>query len=140
MRYYPRLKLYKAMNVTFDPVTMDARSYKWWRFVKPIGSNLVFNHYRYSVTTSIHQREVIQVLESLGVEYKSMLVVHSVKSLDDKDWIKDCLARYEAERAALLAEVKKPRSQLRRNVIRISRATELLHKMKLIRRLNAESN
>lgn len=68
MKHYKRLGLYKASNVTFDPVAMEAISYGWWKFVRVISGRVVFNNYRYSVTTAAHQRKVLSVMRGLGIE------------------------------------------------------------------------
>lgn len=68
MKYFKRLKLYKAANVTFNPETKDAFSYAWWRFVAVVEGRLIFNNYRYSVTTAKHQHKVRSVLNELGIK------------------------------------------------------------------------
>lgn len=67
MKYYKRLKQWKASNVIFDVEKCEATSYKWWIFVKRIGGKLVFNDYRYSNTTSKHQYKVKRLLNQLGI-------------------------------------------------------------------------
>lgn len=67
MKYMKRAGIYKANNVTFDPRTMDAYSYVWWRFVARIGGQVVFNTYYYSPSTSKHQSKVRSVLSDLGI-------------------------------------------------------------------------
>jgi hypothetical protein len=68
MKYFSRLKMYKSHNVKFNPETMDAHSYSWWRFVARIDGKIIFNSYRYSVTTAKHQREVRAILNDLGIK------------------------------------------------------------------------
>jgi len=65
-----RNKIFKGRNgnCTFDPVSMQAHSYKHWRFVDIIKGKVVFNQYRYSHTTSTHQQMVLSVLCSLGIK------------------------------------------------------------------------
>lgn len=67
MKYMVRAKIYKAKNVTFNPSTLDAHSYAWWRFVGVVEGKVVFNNYRYSVTTAKHQRMVGVLLKELGI-------------------------------------------------------------------------
>lgn len=67
MKFFSRLKLYKATNVTLNPATLDAFSYGWWRFVAVVEGKVIFNSFRYSVTTAKHQRKVRSVLADLGV-------------------------------------------------------------------------
>jgi hypothetical protein len=63
-----RSNIYKATNVTFNPKTLDAHSYSWWRFVAKVEGKVIFNDYRYSVTTAKHQSKVRHLLESLGIK------------------------------------------------------------------------
>jgi len=79
MKYYKRLKIYKANNVTFDPVSMIADSYDWWHFVERINGKVVFNSYSYSPTTGRHQSKVWRLLQELGIEVD--LVVHTKAGL-----------------------------------------------------------
>ncbi len=60
--------IWKATNVTFDPSSCNAYSYVWWRFVARIEGKVLFNNYRYSVTTAKHQRKVADLLEQLGIK------------------------------------------------------------------------
>jgi hypothetical protein len=60
--------IYKASNVTFDPSTLSAYSYKWWRFVAIIDGLVVFNNYKYSPTTGRHQYKVRSLLNELGIK------------------------------------------------------------------------
>lgn len=70
MKLMKRSGIYQASNykVTFDPKTNQAYSYKHWCFVAMIEGKLVFNNYRYSVTTSKHQSKVRSLLSSLGIK------------------------------------------------------------------------
>jgi hypothetical protein len=67
MKHYKKTNLYKASNVTFDPIKMEATSYNWWLFVKRIKGKTVFNSYRYSVSTSKHQSKVRSLMSQLGI-------------------------------------------------------------------------
>lgn len=64
-----RAQIYQASNynVTFNPKTLEAFSYKWWRFVALVEGVLIFNNYRYSVSTAKHQRKVAGVMHDLGI-------------------------------------------------------------------------
>lgn len=53
-------------SLTFNPVTMEAHSYKWWKFVAIVEGKLVFNDFNYSVSTTKHQRSIRRLLEYLG--------------------------------------------------------------------------
>lgn len=67
MKYMKRAQIYKGNNVTFNPATKDAYSYGWWRFVAVVEGVLLFNNFRYSVTTAKHQRKVAGVMHELGI-------------------------------------------------------------------------
>lgn len=70
LKYYKRLKIYKSStgNVTFDPATMEAYSYSWWKFVTKIKGKVVFNDYSYSSSTSGHQAAVRHVMKQLKIK------------------------------------------------------------------------
>lgn len=68
MKYLKRTQIYKSPNVSFNPKTKEAYSYLWWRFVGVIEGKVVFNNYRYSVTTAKHQRKVSSLINELGIK------------------------------------------------------------------------
>lgn len=68
MKYMQKAGIYKGSNVTFNPETVEAYSYDWWGFVKKIGGKVIFNTYRYSVTTAKHQSKVRSLLRELGIK------------------------------------------------------------------------
>lgn len=70
MKLMKRSGLYQASNynVTFNPETLEAYSYKWWRFVAKVDGKILFNEYRYSNSTSKHQSKVRALLEDLGIK------------------------------------------------------------------------
>lgn len=59
--------IYKASNVTFNPLTCEAYSYGWWKFVAKIDGKVIFNNYRYSNTTTKHQYKVRRLLLERGI-------------------------------------------------------------------------
>ncbi len=67
VRYFERAGIYKGSNFTFNPKTLTAYSYDWWRFVEKIGSRIVFNDFRYSNTTARHQWKIKNLLRDLGI-------------------------------------------------------------------------
>lgn len=68
MKYMKRTGIYKAANVTFDPKKIQAHSYVWWKFVDVVEGKVIFNNYRYSVTTSKHQSKVRALMNDLGIK------------------------------------------------------------------------
>lgn len=102
MRWYSRLKVYKASNVSFSPETLEARSYDWWVFVKRINGKVVFNWHSYSNSTRKHQYKVYDLLKQLGI--KIDVTVDTRASLSGVESIKDSMiltmdniARWEKE-------------------------------------------
>lgn len=107
LKYFPRLKLYKAANVTLDPSTVTAVSYDWWTFVMVIDGLVVFNRYPYSVTTKRHQARVRQTLEELGIqidlEVSTRLSLVNINALE--------AARVEASAQAVYLQDKASRAR-----------------------------
>lgn len=68
MKFMKRAQIYKGNNITFNPKTMDAVSYNWWRFAARIDGLVVFNDFRYSVTTAKQQRKVAGLMHELGIK------------------------------------------------------------------------
>jgi hypothetical protein len=70
VKWRPRLKIHAntRKTCTFDPETCQAYSYDWWRFVDKIKGKVVFNWYRYSVTTSGHQYAISSLLDKLKIK------------------------------------------------------------------------
>lgn len=68
MKLMKRSGIYKSNNVTFNPETLDAHSYSWWRFVAIVEGKVIFNNYRYSVTTAKHQSKVRSIMADLGIK------------------------------------------------------------------------
>lgn len=98
--------IWKAANVTFNEQTLEAHSYAWWLFVAKIKEKLVFNNYRYSVTTARHQSKVKEVLKSLGI--KIDIEIEAPKGLDKLDI---AIEHYEMRIKKLNAEMIKPRKR-----------------------------
>jgi hypothetical protein len=75
MKYMKRSNKYVAANTSFYPASIEAYSYGWWKFVGVIDGLVVFNDYRYSVTTSGHQRKVASLMSELGIKIDLTLSV-----------------------------------------------------------------
>ena len=69
MKYYKKLKEYKASNVslTIEP-KLEAYSYNWWLFVVRYKGLVIFNNTTYSSSTGGHQYKVRRVLEELNIK------------------------------------------------------------------------
>lgn len=90
MKFYKRLNLYKASNVTFNPVTKEAFSYQWWKFTKIIDGKLVFNSYSYSSSTCKHQDKVAGVLSHLG-----LAIAHTIEAPEGLDRLASALTLHK---------------------------------------------
>lgn len=55
-------------SLTFNPETKEAFSYKWWKFVAMVEGKVIFNNYRYSVSTSRHQLKIRELLSQLNIK------------------------------------------------------------------------
>lgn len=107
MKQMKRTGVYKAANVTFCPRTMKAESYNWWRFVKIIQGKVVFNNYKYSVTTAKHQRKVANLLEELGLKVDYFVSVRESLEKFDEINILTIECAKEEQRQAELKEQKR---------------------------------
>lgn len=113
MKYYPRLKMYKASNVQFDPETISAYSYDWWQFVRSFNGTVVFNDYNYSSMTVKHQWKVRSVLDDLCI--KIDLSIECPGGLQD---LESGVRHYEKMIADLQELIKKPGTHRAKNAQR----------------------
>tara|TARA_R100000773_G_C4191385_1_gene97176 strand:- start:347 stop:811 length:465 start_codon:yes stop_codon:yes gene_type:complete len=83
MKYYTRLKKYKASNVslTIEP-KLEAYSYAWWLFVVRYKGLVIFNNTNYSNSTNKHQSKVRDVLDDLNIKIDIELH-HTLKSFGE---------------------------------------------------------
>lgn len=114
MKFFTKLGLYKASNVTFNPKTLEANSYGWWSFVRVINGQVVFNDYRYSSSTQRHQRKVRNLMEALGI--KIDIFVESPEGLQN---IQSAINYYDSKIKILLDEIDQPNSRNFKNVERL---------------------
>lgn len=124
---------YVASNVSFNPETLEATSFKWWYFVKRIGGKVVFNDYRYSSFTSRHQNKVRLLMKRLGI--KIDLEIEAPKGLQDlqaaHDW-------YEGHIIRLVSLMSMPRTHAAKNAERAHLVRLYQEKVKTIRKLIAK--
>ena len=130
LRAYPKLNLFKGSNVEFNPSICEATSYGWWKFVSRIGGLVVFNDYRYSVSTSKHQWKVRSLLNQLGIEID--LFIEAPQGLQNLD---DAVRYYEVKIKCLNEDILKPRSQAAKNLERKGEIKALQVKIKAIKKL-----
>lgn len=131
MKYFTRLELYKASNVTFNPETIEAYSYGWWRFVQEINGTVIFNQTYYSNMTVKHQHKVWSVMQSLGIEFLGIRFMK--ESLDGTDSFKEIIKGYNQRIDELRAEIAKPRTQKKKN---LEREEEIYKCCDMIRTIN----
>jgi hypothetical protein len=123
MKYYKRLKLYKASNVTFNPETMVAYSYGWWEFVKVIDGKVVFNNYYYSTSTCKHQSKVMGLLSELGI--KIDMTIECPGGLQN---LQSAVEHYTYEIKELERKIAAPRTHKKKNEER-KRHIDQLHEI-----------
>jgi len=138
MKYYKKLKKYKASNVslTVEP-KLEAYSYNWWLFVVRYKGLVIFNDTNYSNPTCKHQSKVRGVLYDLGIKIDIELN-NTVKTLgqhgpptmykgenspSDGDYVKAAIEN-EIENIELINKniadlIKKPRTHKAKNQERI---------------------
>ena len=70
MKHMKRANIYQCSNYncTFNPETIEAHSFRWWRFVAKVDGMVIFNSYRYSNSTSKHQSKVRSLMSQLGIK------------------------------------------------------------------------
>lgn len=113
MKYYPRLKQYKASNLVFDESTKTAYSYKWYEIAKEYRGKMIVNNYYYSSTTNRHIRKLIDLFDSLGINYVTIEAPRGLQSLDL------ALDHYSNLIKNLENDIAKPRSQAKKNEERL---------------------
>lgn len=111
MKYYTRLKLYKTKNLVLDPATLRSTSYEWWQLTGKVSGVVIFNTYKYSVTTGKHIDKIFCVLKDLGQEW---IEVQSPTNLTLRwvDEVETAITWQMAELDRLLATHNTPRARL----------------------------
>lgn len=124
MKLMKRSNIYQASNynVTFNPETLEAFSYKWWSFVRVIEGQVVFNNYRYSVSTSKHQSKVRRLMSDLGIKIDLELPLpNGINALDTmaeiieraEEHLCDVVLNNELKREARNEKAKQRRLELK---------------------------
>jgi hypothetical protein len=112
MKFYTKLKVYKAANVVFKPEKCQAYSYGWWRFVDKINGEVIFNSYPYSNTTRRHQSKVKAILRSLNIEFTEMQVPAGLQS---ERALESALDYYDAKMHDLEKLILNPNTRVAKN-------------------------
>lgn len=129
MKYYSRLKQYKASNLTFDPATGEGESYDWYVISRNFDGVLVLNTYAYSNTTARHVSKLRALFHSLGLVYSEIEAPLGLQNLEAAK--KLVISRIQN----LTAEINKPRSRPEKNEERFAAIAGLKEKLALIKRL-----
>jgi hypothetical protein len=90
LKYNNKNKLYtnSTGSLTFDPVKIEAHSYKWWKFVAVVDGKTLFNNYNYSMSTSAQQYKIRQLMSDLGIKIDMELPIpEGIKSENLEDLI-----------------------------------------------------
>ena len=138
MKHMKRTNTYKASNVTFDPETMEAYSYGWWRFVERTpGGQILFNDYNYSNSTCKHQIKVRRLMRELfpHLPYGGNLTIEAPNGLQDLD---SAIKLYKERIKDLVEQIMKPRSHKRKNVERNEEIEHYLEKIRLCKSLKSQ--
>jgi hypothetical protein len=81
--YRPRLGIFKTdARLTFDPNTLDGRSYSWYLISKKIKGHLVLNTYAYSMVTSGHSNSLRGLFKQLGLKFVEIEAPQGLQCLD----------------------------------------------------------
>ena len=118
MKLIKRTGIYKASNLEFNPITVQATSYGWWIFSTKFNGKVIFNSHRYSPSTGKQQGKVTSLMAQLGIsiDLKLRFTRLSLESLkgalqDELTCIMDCID-------ILKADMIKPRARKSTNVKR----------------------
>jgi hypothetical protein len=130
VKFYKTLGIFKASNVSFDPAKFEARSYKWWIFVKVIGDRVIFNSYSYSPSTSKHQSKVRSLLDTLGI--KVDVSIEAPRGLQDLD---SALNHYGYQIKELREAIANPKSRKAKNTERLAQIKAIEAKITEVERL-----
>lgn len=90
MKYYKRLKKYKASNLTLDVETLEGYSYNWYKicskFKSPSGEIVIVNNYNYSISTAKHWHKIMGALNELSVGYFTIEAPLGLQDLEAAQW------------------------------------------------------
>ena len=130
MKYYPRLNVYKASNVTADLNKMTAYSWGWWKFLAEIDGKIVFNTFNYSISTAEHQWKVECLLKNQGID-----IDIEIESPDGLQRLESAIEHYESKIKELETLIKKPRTHVLKNIDRQCQIDRYASKIKTVKKL-----
>lgn len=134
MKYFSRLKLYKAPNLTFNPETIEGRSYHWYLITRKIGKTVLLNGYNYSNTTVRHIYKIRSLLNELNIDF---ITIEAPRGLQD---LTSAENYYLTQLTNNREHFNKPRTRqtTKENLNRIY--NDLRHKLDLVRKLKEKEN
>ena len=151
MKYYTRLKEYKASNVslTIEP-KLEAYSYAWWLFVVRYKGLVIFNNTTYSNSTSGHQYKVRRVLYDLNIKidielnntrksFDKSYGLYAPKPPSDGDYVKAAIENeienIELTNKKLADLIKKPRTRKSTNEKRAQQIEKNKNQIKKLKKV-----
>lgn len=131
MRFIKRESIYRSSSgkCSFNPIRMEAWSYRWWQFVAFIDGKVYFNGYHYSMPTGCHQRAVRKLMADHGIKYTYVSYACGLQNIDGQ------VALFESEIEKIQAAIAAPRSHKRKNAERRVSIAALREDIKLAKRL-----
>ena len=82
LKWMPRKEQFAIANLTFNPETGTAHSYRWYAIAKLFKGQMILNDYAYSPTTSKHYGKLIRLFKELGIKFST---IKAPKGLDDTE-------------------------------------------------------
>ena len=131
MKFSKKRNQYEASNVSFNPDTIEAFSYGWWKFVTVIDGKVIFNNYNYSPSTCKHQSKVRVLMEKLGI--KIDMIVNTRANLRSHVWQEENAQEIDREIKKLEQAIATPRSHKAKNEERRAEIERLeQHKVEML--------
>lgn len=112
MKYYKRLKQYKASNVVVDLENQTAHSYGWWRFWTVENGVSLFNGTFYSQSTCGHQSKTRGVI---GYDFDLVLRHTKANLTNPAEAVISEIKGIVCEIEQLTKLIKKPRTHKAKN-------------------------
>lgn len=126
MKYYKKLKQYKASNLKYDENSKIAYSYDWYQVAKFINNKMILNTFNYSATTLRHVYKIRKLFDDLGIEYLTLEAPQGLQNLESSlEYYKDCIGN-------LRTKINNPRSRKSTNVERSQEIDNLQEKIGIV--------
>lgn len=133
LKYYKKLHIFRNSTGTniFDVGRMLATSFNWWQYYKVIKGVKIFNNYRYSYSTSKHQRDFLELIE-YDILVAPNLIIESPKGLQD---LQSAVDYYNFKIEKLKLDISKKGSKQSKNLKRFDEIKDYRHKIQSIQSL-----